>query len=298
MIFLIVLAVAVAVCIYSIATVNMPSLASIRQFGKILAGTAGKKMAWDDKLFLPLATRLSKFIHMEPVSREALQNDLHTARMHFSPEEYILLAWLKSIPFWLIGALLCLYNPLVGIVLMVPGCIEYYQARVRATTATTKKRRRIEARMPQFVRYVKNAVAGRSQSVVLVTLIENYLPTSGKTLRGELQILLADMRTITDDIKSSHELALKRFAARVNSDIVTRVVFGLIDLDTGKDVSGYFQGLQNELRSWKNAQLTIIADKRPAELFVTNAVLFVGIILTVVVMVFGFFNGAAAMFGL
>lgn len=277
---------------------GQPSLASVKSFDVLLNGTADKRMGWDDRLLLPLVKRLAPRFKLESMKEQILKSDLDSANLPFTPQEYILLAWSKLLPFCLLAALFSLYHPLLGALFLIPGTVAVYQSRTRAAKKVRRRKQIVEARMPAFVRYVVNSTAGGRQ-VVVINLITNFLPTAGKTLRYEFQILLADMRSLTDNVHSGQELGLKKFALRQNSDVVAPIVSGLIDLNAGKpETQRYFEGLQERLRTQKNARLMMLADTRPAELFANNAALFVAIIIVIAAMVFGMFGNTASIFGL
>lgn len=297
MIFIILFVAGAALAIHRIVMRGEPSLASVKSFDVLLNGTADQRMGWDDRLLLPVAKRYAPLLKLDAMKQQILESDLDSAELPFSAQEYILLAWIKLVPFCILAVLFGLYNPMLGALFLIPGVIAVYQSRTRAAGKVKRRKQIVEARMPAFVRYVVNSTAGGRQ-VVVINLITNFLPTAGKTLRNEFKMLLADMRTLVDNVHSSQELGLKKFQLRQNSDVVRRVVSGLIDLNAGKDVTIYFQGLQDELRTRKNARLVMLADKRPAELFANNAALFVGIMIVIAAMVFGMFGNMSSFFGL
>lgn len=65
-------------------------------------------------------------------------------------------------------------------------------------------------------------------------MLERFRMNAGESLSGELDILIADMRS------SNYEAALTRFESRINSPMLSDVVRGLIGVLRGDDSAVVF----------------------------------------------------------
>lgn len=288
-ILLFVIAAMIAFGVYGLATLAFPSRAASAGLHRTL-NPDRRHLSWDDRLPLPAVALLEPRVKISEDKVTGVEQDLKDANIALTPKEYLLLPWVKGAPFWILGLLFCFTSAFYGLCLMAAGVLIFWDSRTRAARAVKKRRYNILAEMPAFVAHVLHA----SNPPVLVSIIGSYLPTAGKTLKAELLHLLADMNSITSDTQGSHEAALGRFSSRIRVDMVTRVTLGLIALDRGEEFRPIFQGLLNELNSWRKAQKERIAAKRPNETFLAIVLLFMGIGAAIFVAVALYFQQSVA----
>lgn len=289
--FLLLCTIAIAFGIYSFATMKMPTRAAAKGLHETLHPDR-RKIDLSDRAILPLAQAIAPRVKFDETRLAGIHQDLMDARMELTPEEYLILPWVKGGLLWLLGLLFCFGSAVFGIAVIGAGVLIFWDARTRAGRAVKRRRYNIHAEMPEFVQHIIDA----GKPPVLINIIKSYLPTAGKTLHAELVQLLADMQTATSETQSSHEIALSRFSSRIRVDAVTRITLGLIAMDRGEDMRTYFQGLLNELASWRKSQKLRIAAKRPSETFLATVLLFLSIGAVIFVSVYLYFTQSVSGF--
>lgn len=108
----------------------------------------------------------------------------------------------------------------------------------------------------------------------VIGMLERFKGNAGPALTGELDILLADMRS------SNYEAALTRFEARLNSPMLSDVVRGLIGVLRGDDSTVYFQMLAHDFKQIELQRLKAQAQKIPPKICVFSFVMLVCFLLT------------------
>ena len=109
--------------------------------------------------------------------------------------------------------------------------------------------------------------------------MENYKKNAGEQFAGELDILVADMRS------SSYEAALTRFEARLNSPMLSDVVRGLISVLRGDDGAMYFQMLAHDFKQMELQRLKKEAQKIPPKIRVFSFVMLMCFLATYLVII-------------
>ena len=117
-----------------------------------------------------------------------------------------------------------------------------------------EKRDRVEQELPRFVATIEQDL---KNSRDVLSILENFKKNTSDTLRAELDILTADMRS------GSYEAALTRFEARMNSPMLSDVVRGLIGVLRGDDSAAYFQLLSHDFKQMELQRLKAQAQKIP-----------------------------------
>lgn len=263
---------------------QLPTYASVSGFDGIFNNKSPNII---DRLVESLEKFIEPHIHMNKAKKQSVLTCLHIANMHVTPEQYILSAWIKSIPIIVLGAIFCFVNLVSGICFFAAGCTVLINFRTKASRIAKVRQFNLETNLPSLVSHILNSM---SYPQTLYTVLLKYLPIAGTTMHHELSILLADMRT------GNHDMALNRFRARAGSDLITRFTLGLIGMDHGEDMRNYFEGLAKELKSWSTTQLSILASKRPQELFVSDILLYLGIIVLIAVSIFSYLQSAITAF--
>ena len=206
------------------------------------------------------AVRLSKWIHMDEYKRGRMNNILKASGLNLSPEVYQAYAIVKS------GAVLsavipCLFLlPLLSPVVVILAVLLYFKE-------TQKADERLKAKRDEIERELK---ASRN----VIGMLERFKGNAGQALTGELDILLADMRS------SNYEAALTRFEARLNSPMLSDVVRGLIGVLRGDDSAVYFQMLSHDFKQIELQRLKAEAQKIPPKIRVFSFAMLMCFLLT------------------
>ncbi len=221
--------------------------------------------------FMILAVRLSGFIRMDAYKRSRMQNVLKASGMNMTPEVYQAYALVKSGAV-LLGAIPCMFLfPLLVPVVVVLALLLYFKENQKADETLKAKREEIEGELPRMVATMEQELKA-SRNVI--GMLERFKGNAGPALTGELDILLADMRS------SNYEAALTRFEARLNSPMLSDVVRGLIGVLRGDDSTVYFQMLAHDFKQIELQRLKAQAQKIPPKIRVFSFVMLVCFLLT------------------
>lgn len=158
----------------------------------------------------------------------------------------------------MVGILPCLLVfPLLSVIVMVLSVMVFFKEQERADQLLSKKRGELEGELPRFVSTVEQEL---KNSRDVLSIVENYKKNAGESFAGELEVLVADMRS------SSYEAALTRFEARMNSPMLSDVVRGLIGVLRGDDGAMYFQMLSHDFKQMELQRLKKEAQKIPPKI--------------------------------
>ena len=221
--------------------------------------------------FMIPAVLLSGFIRMDAYKRSRMQNVLKASGMNMTPEVYQAYALVKSGAV-LLGAIPCMFLfPLLVPVVVVLALLLYFKENQKADETLKAKREEIEGELPRMVATMEQELKA-SRNVI--GMLERFKGNAGPALTGELDILLADMRS------SNYEAALTRFEARLNSPMLSDVVRGLIGVLRGDDSTVYFQMLAHDFKQIELQRLKAQAQKIPPKIRVFSFVMLVCFLLT------------------
>ena len=188
-----------------------------------------------------------------------------------TPEVYQAYALVKSGAV-LLGAIPCIFLfPLLVPVMVVLALLLYFKENQKADETLKAKREEIEGELPRMVATMEQELKA-SRNVI--GMLERFKGNAGPALTGELDILLADMRS------SNYEAALTRFEARLNSPMLSDVVRGLIGVLRGDDSTVYFQMLAHDFKQIELQRLKAQAQKIPPKIRVFSFVMLVCFLLT------------------
>lgn len=249
---------------------NLPTLGT----AKAMLGTVRqeKKAARSlETYFMTLAVRLAQYIHMDEYKRSRMNNVLKASGMNLSPEVYQAYAFVKAGAV-LLGVLPCLFLlPLVSPILVFLAILVYFKEAQKADEKLKAKRGEIEGELPRFVATVEQEL---KSSRNVIGMLENFKKNAGASLAGELDVLLADMRS------SNYEAALTRFEARLNSPMLSDVVRGLVGVLRGDDGAVYFQMLAHDFKQLELQRLKSEAQKIPPKIRVFSFAMLMCFLLT------------------
>lgn len=227
---------------------------------KAMLGTVKqeKKAAKTVEIYLmTVAVRLANHIRMDEYKRSRMNNVLKASGMNLTPEVYQAYAFVKSGAI-LLGIIPCVFLlPLLSPVVVVLSVLVYFKESQKADELLKAKRDEIEGELPRLVATIEQELKA-SRNVI--GMLERFKVNAGTALTGELDVLLADMRS------SNYEAALTRFEARLNSPMLSDVVRGLIGVLRGDDSAVYFQMLAHDFKQLELQRLKAKAQKIPPKI--------------------------------
>lgn len=227
---------------------------------KAMLGTVKqeKKAAKTVETYLmTVAVRLANHIRMDEYKRSRMNNVLKASGMNLTPEVYQAYAFVKSGAI-LLGIIPCVFLlPLLSPVVVVLSVLVYFKESQKADELLKAKRDEIEGELPRLVATIEQELKA-SRNVI--GMLERFKVNAGTALTGELDVLLADMRS------SNYEAALTRFEARLNSPMLSDVVRGLIGVLRGDDSAVYFQMLAHDFKQLELQRLKAKAQKIPPKI--------------------------------
>lgn len=227
---------------------------------KAMLGTVkqDKKSAKTIETYLmTVSVRVAKYIHMEEYRRSRMSNILKASGMNLTPEVYQAYAFVKAGAI-LLGVIPCvLLLPLLSPVVVILAVLTYFKESQKADERLNAKRDEIEGELPRLVATIEQEL---KSSRNVIGMLERFKENAGSALTGELDVLLADMRS------SNYEAALTRFEARLNSPMLSDVVRGLIGVLRGDDSAVYFQMLAHDFKQLELQRLKAKAQKIPPKI--------------------------------
>lgn len=210
-----------------------------------------------DFLILELSTKLSKRIKINDYKKRKLIAILKSAEINLTPETYIAKAYVKAgmVLLSIIPALFILPMIIPAIIFLVVAV--YFKEIKAAEDKVKKQREEIEYELPRFTSTLTQEL---KSSRDILSILETYKQNSGKAMKRELEITVADMKS------GSFEGALTRFETRLGSSALSEVVRGLISVLRGDDGVVYFQMLSHDLKQLELQRLKTLAAKQPSKI--------------------------------
>lgn len=223
-----------------------------------------------------VAVRLANYIHMDEYKRSRMNNVLKASGMNLTPEVYQAYALVKAGAI-LLGIIPCVFLfPLLSPVVVILAVLVYFKESQKADEKLKAKREEIEGELPRMVATIEQELKA-SRNVI--GMLERFKLNAGEALTGELDVLLADMRS------SNYEAALTRFEARLNSPMLSDVVRGLIGVLRGDDSAVYFQMLAHDFKQLELQRLKAKAQKIPPKIRVFSFAMLMCFLLTYLVII-------------
>ena len=225
---------------------------------------------------LTVAVKLAPYIRMDEYKKGRLKNILKASGLNMEPEVYQAFAVAKAGTVMLCVIPAILVFPLLSIIVVFLSVMIYFQEINRADELLAAKRGRVESDLPRFVAIIEQEL---KHSPDILSMVENYKKNAGEQFAGELDILVADMRS------SSYEAALTRFEARLNSPMLSDVVRGLISVLRGDDGAMYFHMLAHDFKQMELQRLKKEAQKIPPKIRVFSFVMLMCFLATYLVII-------------
>lgn len=226
---------------------------------------------------MTVAVWLAKYIRIDEYKRGRMANVLKASDMNLTPEVYQVYALTKAGAV-LLGVVPCIILlPLLLPVVVILAVFIYFKETQKADEKLKAKREEIEGELPRMVANIEQELKA-SRNVI--GMLERFKINAGPALTGELDILLADMRS------SNYEAALTRFEARLNSPMLSDVVRGLIGVLRGDDSAVYFQMLAHDFKQIELQRLKTEAQKIPPKIRIFSFGMLLCFLLTYLLIIF------------
>lgn len=249
---------------------RLPSIATVSAISKL----AGHRKTMREQFIYPFARRLQKLMRLSPYRRRALEARLKSADILFTPEFYTAAAAVAGL-YILVPALILLFIvPLLSIPLILIAVAVFLKEYYAADEYLRKRKEMIEVEIPRLAAAVAESQNYRQD---ILPVLQNQAKLCGKTFRHELNLLITDMRT------GNRTAALLKFEGRLDSELTSQLVRGLIGIERGEDMSAYMQRMLINMKSHELNRMGKEAKKRPHELFGANTFLLISIIVFYIV---------------
>lgn len=223
-----------------------------------------------------IANSLAKIIRINEYKRAELLNDLRTARIDITPEQYKANAIVKAAVLGVFAIPMLFIFPLLSPVILIIAVVVYNFENKKASIKIKEKRQIIEYELPRFVSTVEKTL---KHSRDVLYMLESYTQNAGEEFRDELNITIADMRS------SNYEAAITRLEARIGSPMMSDVCRGLIGILRGDDMTIYWSTLSLKFADVHRQQLKQRAQKIPKKVKRLSVVLLACFMLVYVVVI-------------
>lgn len=210
-----------------------------------------------DLLILSIAVKISPYIKLNPYNRKRLDADLKQIGNDSTPEMYQATILTKS-GLLVVCGIICLFIiPIFAIGFIGAAIITYFKNQSDLKDKLEKKKMEIEYELPRFTNTIKQELTSNRD---VLKILENYKRNAGDSLKNELEITLADMRS------GNYEAALLRFEARVSIATLSDIMRGLIGVIRGDDNITFFEMLAHDLDVLEIQRLENIAMRQPGKI--------------------------------
>lgn len=223
-----------------------------------------------------IANSLAKIIRINEYKRVELENDLRTARLDITPEQYKANAIVKALVLGIFAIPTLFIFPLLSPVILIAALVVYNSESKKAGKKIKEKRQIIEYELPRFVSTVEKTL---KHSRDVLYMLESYIPNAGEEFKEELSITVADMSS------SNYEAAITRLESRIGSPMMSDVCRGLIGILRGDDMTVYWSTLSLKFADVHRQQLKQRAQKVPKKVKRLSVVLLVCFMLMYVVVI-------------
>ena len=236
-----------------------------------------------------LADSIAKIIKINEYKRAEIENDLRTARIDITPEQYKANAIVKALVIGVFAVPMLFIFPLLSPVIFITAIIVYNSENKKAGKKIKEKRRKIEYELPRFVSTVEKTLKHSRDALYM---IESYIPSAGDEFKDELNITAADM------CSSNYEAAITRLESRIGSPMMSDVCRGLIGILRGDDMAVYWSTLSLKFADVHRQNLRMQAQKVPKKVKRLSVCLLVCFMLIyVVVILYQIANSLSMLFG-
>lgn len=174
-----------------------------------------------------------------------------------SPERFVARQLTKSLLLLLPALILYPTIPFFSVVLMIGSILSFFKTELDLEKRFRQKQTEIEYELPRFCATILQEIKVNRD---VIGMIDRYVSSSGKALKRELEITLADMKS------SNQEAALVRLESRLSLGSVSDIVRGLVGVVRGDDMRTYFEMLSHDLDAMELQRLETQAARQPEKI--------------------------------
>lgn len=234
---------------------DLPYLRQKQNLSKLSQVSLGKGSSLD--LFVEkFATKLERFIRVNPVKRQRMLREFNIIGLNISPEHYYAKCFAKGLLVLAFVPVGFLIHAFFGVLFLIFAVLIFMLEYNSVDSILNKRKESIERELPRFVSIVEQTVKNDRD---VIKIIQDYIGDDETPLCKELRIVLADMKT------GDYEAALMRFAGRINSSFVNETCRGLVSTMRGDNTESYFEVLNMKLWEAENIRLEREALKKPSK---------------------------------
>lgn len=201
-----------------------------------------------------LTTALASKIKLGVEKRSRLTAQLRYADEKMTPEAFVASRIVQALMIALPAVVTYFIFPIASIVFIFIALVAYFQSGLRLEHIYNTRRNEIEYELPRFCATITQEI---KNSRDVLGLLERYVGVSGKGIKQELEVTIADMKS------SNYESALIRLESRMSIGAVSDIVRGLIGVIRGDDVVSYFEMLSHDMDAIELQRLEDEAGKQP-----------------------------------
>lgn len=219
-----------------------------------------------EALYRPLAERLAKWIRLGKYRKRRLARQLSLAGVDMTPEYYVAGSVVMGLYLLVLAAALLLLSLSFGLLFVLLGVWVALMAVLmvrrmlrRVHKWTQAHHNTLEAELPKLASNVVQSLKTDTHPDIQHVLERYNQNVAGPAMKKELTTLIADMAT------GSREIALDRFAARLDSEHASALTHALASIDKGENMRAFLSDLDVQLLNWEVLQLREEAANRPAE---------------------------------
>lgn len=230
---------------------------------KAIDALNGKKSI-EEKVIYPFGRKLMKIIRLGPYHKRKLQKQLDAAGIKFTPEQFVANALVFATYPLIIGLVFLLFIPLTPFAAIITAAlfivaIFMFRYMIRSAKDAVKERQAdIDLGMPKLCDSLIQCTHEHKDIYEVIKAYRDSLNgEENKALCKELDTLKTDMST------GNREIAITAFKLRNNSQMVSLLADGLIGLERGNDMQGYFIDAKKRMEDYERQRLNLEAVKRP-----------------------------------
>lgn len=228
---------------------NTKAILQVAKIGK------GKSSSLHVLLFR-LSAWLAERLKLSDYYKRKTAATLRSAGITLTPEVFLSQAIVKASLIFGAGMALLPFLPLLSPLLIFLAIAFFFKDYRSADEAVRKKREQIESEIPRFVATVAQELKASRD---VLRILESYASHAGESLRHELQMTIADMKS------GNLETALLRLETRIGSTMLSDMVRGLLAVLRGDQGVVYFEMLAHDFKLAEIQRLKRIAMKRPGK---------------------------------
>lgn len=236
-----------------------------------LPGKVSFSQKLEDLLLNPIAQLISKLLPIGDYKLRRIQSDLDRLERKETPQVFLSITVARSL---LLAAAGIIFIPLgipwLTLITAVTGVLAYFRATQDLHLRVAKVNRQIARELPRLVESLNYSLVENRD---LVTFFEKYRQVAGSALGRELDKLILDMKT------GNHELALRRFDARIALPQLAALVSILCGVYQGVDQRTSLLILEQDIRTTEREMLRREMEKRPGRIKVASFILTILMIL-------------------